>query len=62
MFLHKHRMPEWDRPGHLRLRPKPRVHFYIKPSIDSTFGITIEMGGERFLKELFVKQADQLML
>ena len=47
----KHRMPEWDRPGSFSFKASP-----VSPvnsasndgGIASTFGITVEMGGERF--------------
>ena len=47
----KHRMPEWDKPGSFTI--KARTISPVKTdnsdiSLASTFGITIEMGGERF--------------
>jgi hypothetical protein len=47
----KHRMPEWDKPGSFTI--KARTISPVKTdnsdiSLASTFGITVEMGGERF--------------
>ena len=47
----KHRMPEWDRPGSFSFKASPvsPVHSASNDGgINSTFGITVEMGGERF--------------
>ena len=47
----KHRMPEWDRPGSFTIKAKsvePVASASNTGSILSSFGLTVEMGGERF--------------
>ena len=47
----KHRMPEWDKPGSFSIKAKtisPVTSESNDLSLTSTFGITVEMGGERF--------------
>ena len=47
----KHRMPEWDKPGSFTIKAKtisPVQSDNNELSLASTFGITVEMGGERF--------------
>ena len=47
----KHRMPEWDKPGSFSIKAKtisPVTSASNDLSLTSTFGITVEMGGERF--------------
>ena len=47
----KHRMPEWDKPGSFTIKAKtigPAITDKSDLSLNSTFGLTVEMGGERF--------------
>ena len=47
----KHRMPEWDSPGSFTIKAKtvtPVKSASNGSSLLSTFGLTVEMGGERF--------------
>ena len=47
----KHRMPEWDKPGSFTIKAKtitPVLSENNDISLASAFGLTVEMGGERF--------------